>query len=132
MKTSKFTGEQIALTDFSRAAKPVDNTFIEAFDGTLRRECLSLHWFLGLEDLERRLGGWRNDYSHRRPYSSLADVQPAELGPAYAVPRAAAKPNFHRPSGLKSGRSAPAPPLESTGLKLGRPAPGAPINPKLQ
>ena len=38
--------------DFSRPAKPVDNTFIEAFNGTLRRECLSLHWFLSLEDLE--------------------------------------------------------------------------------
>jgi transposase InsO family protein len=29
--------------EFSRPGKPVDNTFIEAFNGTLRRECLSLH-----------------------------------------------------------------------------------------
>jgi putative transposase len=27
--------------DFSRPGKPVDNTLIEAFNGTLRRECLS-------------------------------------------------------------------------------------------
>jgi putative transposase len=65
--------------DFSRPAKPVDNTFIEAFNGTLRRECLSLHWFLGLEDLERTLEKWRDDYNHRRPHSSLADVPPAEF-----------------------------------------------------
>jgi Integrase core domain len=44
-----------------------------------RRECLSLHWFLGLEDLERTLEKWRDDYNHRRPHSSLADVPPAEF-----------------------------------------------------
>jgi putative transposase len=68
-----------AELDFRRPAKPVDNTFIEAFTGTLRRECLSLHWFLGLEDLERTLEAWRDDYNHRRPHSSLADVPPAEF-----------------------------------------------------
>jgi putative transposase len=65
--------------DFSRPAKPVDNTFIEAFNGTLRRECLSLHWFLGLQDLESTLETWRDDYNHRRPHSSLADIPPAEF-----------------------------------------------------
>ena len=65
--------------DFSRPAKPVDNTFIEAFNGTLRRECLSLHWFLGLEDLQRTLEAWRDDYNNRRPHSSLADVPPVEF-----------------------------------------------------
>jgi putative transposase len=65
--------------DFSRPAKPVDNTFIEAFNGTLRRECLSLHWFLGLEDVQRTLEAWRDDYNNRRPHSSLADVPPAEF-----------------------------------------------------
>jgi putative transposase len=65
--------------DFSRPAKPVDNTFIEAFNDTLRRECLSLHWFLGLEDLERTLEAWRDDYNNRRPHSSLPDVPPVEF-----------------------------------------------------
>jgi len=44
--------QHVAL-EFSRRGKPVDNTFIEAFNGTLRRECLSLHWFLNLEDLQQ-------------------------------------------------------------------------------
>jgi len=51
--------------DFSRPAKPVDNTVIEAFNGTLRRECLSLHWFLGLEDLQRTLAARCFDRSNR-------------------------------------------------------------------
>jgi putative transposase len=65
--------------DFSRPAKPVDNTFVEAFNGTLRRECLSLHWFLGLEDLQRTLEMWRDDYNTRRPHSSLAGASPVEF-----------------------------------------------------
>ena len=31
--------------DFSRRGKPTDNAFIETFNGTLRDECLNLHWF---------------------------------------------------------------------------------------
>jgi putative transposase len=57
----------------------VDNPFIEAFNGTLRRECLSLHWFLNLEDLQQTLEAWRDDYHHHRPHSSLADMPPAEF-----------------------------------------------------
>jgi putative transposase len=65
--------------DFSRPGKPVDNTFIEAFNGTLRRECLTSHWFLSLDDLQRTLEAWQDDYNNRRPHSSLADVPPAEF-----------------------------------------------------
>ena len=65
--------------DFSRPGKPVDNTFIEAFNGTLRRECLSSHWFLSLDDLQHTLETWQDDYNNRRPHSSLADVPPAEF-----------------------------------------------------
>lgn len=65
--------------DFSRPGKPVDNTFIEAFNGTVRRECLSSHWFLSLDDLQRTLETWLDDYNNRRPHSSLADVTPAEF-----------------------------------------------------
>jgi putative transposase len=65
--------------EFSRPGKPVDNTFIEAFNGTLRRECLSLHWFLNVADLQQTLESWRDDYNHHRPHSSLADAPPAEF-----------------------------------------------------
>lgn len=38
--------------DFSRLGKPTDNAFIEAFNGTLRAECLGTHWFLSLTAAE--------------------------------------------------------------------------------
>ena len=41
--------------DCRRPGKPVDTCFVEAFDGTVRRECLSQHWFTGLEDAQRTL-----------------------------------------------------------------------------
>jgi putative transposase len=34
--------------DFSRPGKPADNAFMESFNGKLRSECLSVHWFLNL------------------------------------------------------------------------------------
>lgn len=63
--------------DFSRPGKPVDNTFIEAFNGSLRRECLSQHWFASLPEAEQILEAWRLDYNTQRPHSSVADQSPA-------------------------------------------------------
>ncbi len=60
--------------DFSRPGKPADNAFIEAFNASVRRECLSQHWFLSLEDAQRILGAWRADYNNVRPHSSLANM----------------------------------------------------------
>jgi len=63
--------------DFSRPGKPGDNAFIESFNSIVRRECLSQHWFLSLEDAQRTLDAFREDYNHTRPHGSLADVPPA-------------------------------------------------------
>jgi putative transposase len=63
--------------DFSRPGKPVDNAFVEAFDVSLGRECLSQHWFVGLEEARAILDGWREDYNNHRPHSSLGQLPPA-------------------------------------------------------
>ena len=65
--------------DFSRPGKPGDNAFIEAFNGTLRRECLSQHWFLSLEEAQRILDEWKDDYNKHRPHRSLAGQTPAQF-----------------------------------------------------
>jgi putative transposase len=62
--------------DFSRPGKPVDNAFIEAFNANLRRECLSQHWFHSIEDAQRTLDRWREEYNNERPHSSLGDLAP--------------------------------------------------------
>lgn len=76
--------------ELSPPGKPVDNTFIEAFNGTLRRECLSLHWFLNLAELQHTLNAWPDDYNHHRLHSSLADVPRPSVAPADRLSRTAA------------------------------------------
>ena len=49
--------------DFSRPGKPTDNAFIEAFNGKLRQECLSAHWFLTLADAREKMEAWRRFYT---------------------------------------------------------------------
>ena len=47
--------------NFSRPGKPGDNPHIEAFNSVVRRECLSQHWFIDLEDAQNELDRWRLD-----------------------------------------------------------------------
>ena len=63
---------------FSRPGKPVDNAFIESFNGRLRDECLNTNWFYGLEDARETITEWLEDYNERRPHSSLDGLTPAE------------------------------------------------------
>lgn len=58
--------------------KPVQNAFVESFNGRLRDECLGLHWFESLSHARRRLEAWREDYNRCRPHSSLAYATPEE------------------------------------------------------
>jgi putative transposase len=58
--------------DFSRPGKPVENAFIESFNGKLRDECLNSHVFATVVD------AWRDDYTAVRPHSALGDRTPAE------------------------------------------------------
>jgi putative transposase len=63
--------------DFSRPGKPVDNSVCEAFNGSVRRECLTRHWFASLAEAQAELGTWREDYNNHRPHTSLGLHLPA-------------------------------------------------------
>jgi putative transposase len=65
--------------DFIRPGKPVENSFIESFNGRLRDECLNVELFFSLADARRKLECWRQDYNVYRPHSALADRTPAEV-----------------------------------------------------
>lgn len=65
--------------DFSRPGKPVDNCLIEAFNGSLRRECLSPHWFASLTEAPQILTAWQEEYNTVRPHTSLAHRSPRAL-----------------------------------------------------
>jgi putative transposase len=62
---------------FIRPGRPVENGFIESFNGRLRDECLNLEWFSSLDDARRKLAKFREHYNRERPHSALADRTPA-------------------------------------------------------
>lgn len=66
--------------EFIRPGKPVENAFIESFNGRLRDECLNAHVFASTIEAQRVLDAWRHDYNHVRPHSSLQDRTPAAMG----------------------------------------------------
>jgi putative transposase len=65
--------------DFIRPGRPVENGYIESFNGRLRDECLNVEVFFTLADARRKLALWHHDYNHNRPHSALADRTPAEF-----------------------------------------------------
>lgn len=70
---------------FIRPGKPVENAFVESFNGTLREECLNEHWFLSLREAKREIEAWRVDYNRVRPHSSLGNLTPAAFAAKEAL-----------------------------------------------
>jgi transposase InsO family protein len=50
---------------------PVQNAFVESFNGKFRDECLNEHWFVDLHDARRIIETYRRDYNSYRPHSLL-------------------------------------------------------------
>lgn len=63
---------------FIRPGKPVENAYIESFNGKFRDECLNEHWFITMAQARQIIEDWRIEYNTERPHSSLADRTPEE------------------------------------------------------
>jgi putative transposase len=70
--------------EFIQPGKPVQNAYVESFNGRLRDECLNANWFTSLSDARRKIETWRQDYNQHRPHSSLDYLPPAEFARARA------------------------------------------------
>ncbi len=75
----KWAYENKVVLDFSRPGKPIDNAFVESFNGSFRDECLNVNWFLSFEDACVKIEAWRNEYNEFRPHSSLGNLTPADF-----------------------------------------------------
>ena len=64
--------------DFIRPGRPVENCFIESFNGKLRDECLNQHHFATLAEARTVLETWRQEYHTDRPHRGLNQRTPAE------------------------------------------------------
>jgi putative transposase len=59
--------------------KPMQNGFVESFNGRFRAECLNTHWFLSLADAREKLEDWRRDYNEVRPHGAIGNKPPIAL-----------------------------------------------------
>ena len=64
---------------FIRPGKPVENAYVESFNGRLRDECLNESWFVNLADAQRTIEAWRIEYNTARPHTGLAGRTPDEF-----------------------------------------------------
>jgi len=51
--------------------KPMQNGFVESFNGRMRDELLNESLFRGLADARERIAAWVADYNEQRPHSAL-------------------------------------------------------------
>ena len=59
--------------------RPMQNGYIESFNGKSRDECLNEHWFETLPQARAAIAAWRQDYNEVRPYSSCWRMPPARF-----------------------------------------------------
>jgi putative transposase len=59
--------------------KPMQNGYIESFNGRMRDELLNESLFLDLEQARKIVTAWVADYNTRRPHSSLGYSTPGGL-----------------------------------------------------
>ena len=64
---------------FIQPGKPVQNAFIESFNGKFRDECLNQHWFLTLQKSQLVIEAWRREYNEERTHSAIGNLTPMEF-----------------------------------------------------
>ena len=65
---------------FISPGKPIENAFIESFNGKFRDECLNDHWFMNFHDARKKIDAWVYEYNYERPHSSLDNMTQIEYG----------------------------------------------------
>ena len=69
-------GVQLRFID---PGKPIQNAFVESFNGRFRDTCLNEHWFVDLADARMTIESWRQHYNRERPHSALDYRTPEEF-----------------------------------------------------
>ena len=92
---------------FIAPGKPMQNGFVESFNGRMRDELLNETLFFGLDHARAKIADWVADYNGERPHSSLGYLTPA----AYAATFTATGDRLRNPDQLR--RSPVAPPRQT-------------------
>lgn len=64
---------------YIQPGKPMQNAFVESFNGSFRDECLNETLFTTLREAKTIIHEWKEDYNLNRPHSSLGNLTPREF-----------------------------------------------------
>jgi hypothetical protein len=92
---------------FIAPGKPIQNAFVESFNGRMRDELLNETLFFDLDDARTKIAVWVADYNSDRPHSSLKYLTPGGL-----------RGHIHR-NGRSAAQPRPAPPPVAPPAPLG-------------
>jgi putative transposase len=81
----RWASENRVQLHFITPGRPMENGYIESFNGKFRDECLNENWFLDLADARQKIAAWKWDYNHVRPHSALGYLTPMEFGKSWAT-----------------------------------------------
>jgi putative transposase len=66
-------------TVYIQPGRPMQNGYVESFNGRFRDECLNANWFATMADARQKIEAWRQDYNDDRPHSALGYRAPREF-----------------------------------------------------
>jgi putative transposase len=75
---------------YIQPGKPMQNGFVESFNGSFRDECLNETLFTPLAEARSHIAAWKEDYNRNRPHSSLGNLTPSEYAMETALQKQAA------------------------------------------
>lgn len=64
---------------FIDPGRPMQNGFIERFNGSFRRGVLDMYLFRNLSEVREKAEAWIADYKQQIPHDSLGGLTPAEF-----------------------------------------------------
>src|SRR3954447_16852720 len=97
---------RLALHRFIAPGKPMQNGFVESFNGRMRDELLNETLFFNLDDARAKITAWVLDFNTARPHSALGYLTPA----AYAANFTATDDRLRNPDQLRRSHVAPTAP----------------------
>lgn len=68
---------------FTQPGKPMQNGFIERFNGSYRRGVLDAYMFRNLSEVKRVTDEWMDDYNNKRPHEGLGNKTPMQVKEEY-------------------------------------------------
>lgn len=84
----KWRHDQGVNWQYIEPGKPMQNGYIESFNGKFRDECLNEQWFLNLKYAKEQIEKWREDYNEKRPHTSLKGLTPKQFLDSFYMEKA--------------------------------------------